>query len=67
MPYERTAVTMNNTGVLKGGEKWGNSVSLFTPALRKAFTENVFVCSPNTDEDGCINVRLTQLAQDHVH
>jgi hypothetical protein len=63
-PYERMTVTTNNAGVLRGGEKLGNSVSLFTPALRKAFTENVsYSLIPM---EMYVNVRLTGLAQNHV-
>jgi hypothetical protein len=41
--YEKTAVTMSNTRVLKKEKKRGTSVSLFTPGVGKAFTKNICI------------------------
>jgi hypothetical protein len=65
--YEKTVVTMSNTQVLKKEKKGGTSVSLFTPGVRKAFTENIYIWAPLIlMEIGFVNVTLTEMGLNHV-
>jgi hypothetical protein len=65
--YEKKAVTMSNTRVLKKERKRGTSVSLFTPGVMKAFTKNIYIRAPLIlMEMGFVNVSLTEMVQLHV-